>query len=134
MTEKGEQLRAYANYLVQTLPRWIQEARVSQLDELEVLSLSFGRVCPPANPPRVPNQIMIEPEGVIPVMTFLRDHTNAQFRTLIDIAGVDVPTRVHRFEVQRYLLVFLRRASLTSMVRVRLCTCCFQRGTTSASR
>lgn len=36
VTEKGEQLRAYANYLVQTLPRWIQEARVSQLDELEV--------------------------------------------------------------------------------------------------
>ena len=44
-------------------------------------------------------QVMIDPEGLIPVMTFLRDHTNAQFKSLIDIAGVDIPTRVNRFEV-----------------------------------
>lgn len=39
MTEKGKQLREYANYLVEVMPRWIQEARVTQIDELEVLSV-----------------------------------------------------------------------------------------------
>lgn len=43
---------------------------------------------------------MIHPEGVIPVLTFLRDHTNAQFRNLTDLTAVDVPTRQNRFEVR----------------------------------
>lgn len=42
---------------------------------------------------------MIHPEGVLPVLTFLRDHTTAQFRNLIDLTAVDVPTRQNRFEV-----------------------------------
>ncbi|KNC83999.1 hypothetical protein SARC_03760 [Sphaeroforma arctica JP610] len=41
---------------------------------------------------------MIDPEGVVPVLTFLKDHSNAQFKSLIDIAGMDVPARVNRFE------------------------------------
>ena len=32
-------------------------------------------------------------------MTFLRDHTNAQFRQLQDVTIVDVPKRVYIFEV-----------------------------------
>lgn len=43
---------------------------------------------------------MIHPEGVIPVLTFLRDHTNAQFRNMTDLTAVDVPTRQNRFEVR----------------------------------
>lgn len=35
---------------------------------------------------------MIHPDGVIPVLSFLKDHTNAQFTNIVDIAGVDVPT------------------------------------------
>lgn len=42
---------------------------------------------------------MIHPDGVVPVLTFLRDHTNAQFRNMIDLTAVDVPTRENRFEV-----------------------------------
>ncbi len=42
---------------------------------------------------------MIHPDGVIPVLTFLRDHTNAQFRNMIDLTAVDIPTRQNRFEV-----------------------------------
>lgn len=42
---------------------------------------------------------MIHPEGVIPVMTFLKDHTNAQFHNIVDIAGVDKPSLQNRFEV-----------------------------------
>jgi hypothetical protein len=36
ISEKGKQLRDYAAYLVEVMPRWIQEARVTQMDELEV--------------------------------------------------------------------------------------------------
>lgn len=48
---------------------------------------------------------MIHPEGVIPVLTFLRDHTNAQFRNMIDLTAVDVPTRQYRFEVSMLLTI-----------------------------
>lgn len=44
-------------------------------------------------------EVMIHPDGVVPVLTFLRDHTNAQFRNMIDLTAVDVPTRQNRFEV-----------------------------------
>lgn len=45
---------------------------------------------------------MIHPDGVIPVLTFLRDHTNAQFRNMIDLTAVDIPTRQNRFEVHTH--------------------------------
>ena len=44
-------------------------------------------------------ELLIAPEGIIPVMTFLRDHQNAQFRSLMEMTAVDVPRRVYRFEV-----------------------------------
>lgn len=37
--------------------------------------------------------------GLVPVLTFLRDHQNAQFRQLQDITALDVPKRIYRFEV-----------------------------------
>jgi hypothetical protein len=54
---------------------------------------------PPSLPLRNELEVLIHPEGVTPVLTFLRDHQNAQFRQLVDIAAVDVPKRVYRFEV-----------------------------------
>jgi NADH dehydrogenase (ubiquinone) Fe-S protein 3 len=47
---------------------------------------------------------MMAPSAIPPVMEFLRDHTNAQFRTIVDICGVDFPTRPNRFEVVYNLL------------------------------
>jgi NADH dehydrogenase (ubiquinone) Fe-S protein 3 len=44
------------------------------------------------------------PSGVIPVLTFLRDHTNAQFKQCMDVCGVDYPTRLNRFEIVYNLL------------------------------
>lgn len=44
-------------------------------------------------------EVMIHPDGVVPVLTFLRDHTNAQFRNMIDLTAVDIPSRQNRFEV-----------------------------------
>ena len=44
-------------------------------------------------------EVLIHPDGVMPVLSFLCDHTNAQFANFIDVCGVDVPTRECRFEV-----------------------------------
>ena len=50
-------------------------------------------------------ELLIHPEGVTPVLTFLRDHHNAQFRQLADLTALDVPKRVFRFEVREYFVL-----------------------------
>ncbi len=47
-------------------------------------------------------EILIAPNGVVPVMSFLKNHTNAQFGSLVDIAGVDMPTREYRYIVDTF--------------------------------
>ena len=42
---------------------------------------------------------MVAPSALPPVMEFLRDHTNAQFKSVVDICGVDFPSRSNRFEI-----------------------------------
>ena len=44
-------------------------------------------------------ELLIAPEGIIPVLTFLRDHTNAQYKSLADQTAVDKPGKPYRFEV-----------------------------------
>jgi len=51
---------------------------------------------------------------LLPLMTFLRDDADCLFKQLIDIAGVDYPARMPRFEVVYQLL------SLKHNVRVRV--------------
>uniref|UniRef100_A0A8C0SSI5 NADH dehydrogenase [ubiquinone] iron-sulfur protein 3, mitochondrial n=1 Tax=Canis lupus familiaris TaxID=9615 RepID=A0A8C0SSI5_CANLF len=63
-------------------------------------------------------EICIHPDGVIPVLTFLRDHTNAQFKSLADLTAVDIPTRQNRFEIV-YNLLSLR---FNSRIRVKTYT------------
>ena len=46
-----------------------------------------------------PWQVLIAPEGVVPVLQFLKDHHNAQFAVVSDITAMDVPSRHYRFEV-----------------------------------
>lgn len=48
--------------------------------------------------------LYIPPAGVTPVLTFLRDHSQCQFKTLVDISGVDFPEKEKRFEVVYHLL------------------------------
>lgn len=73
-----DNLVEYGRYVGECLPKYVQKVQVCHGDELEIL---------------------IHPDGVIPVLTFLKEHTNGQFTNLTDIAGVDVPTRQCRFEV-----------------------------------
>lgn len=78
-----QHLQDFGRYVAECLPKYVQKVQITHGDELEV---------------------MIAPEGVVPVLYFLKDHHNAQFTNIVDIAGVDVPSRQYRFEVVYNLL------------------------------
>lgn len=92
-----KQLSAFGEYVAEILPKYVQQVQVSCFNELE---------------------ICIHPDGVIPVLTFLRDHSNAQFKSLADLTAVDIPTRQNRFEIV-YNLLSLR---FNSRIRVKTYT------------
>ena len=79
-----QQLLDFGDYVASIMPKWVQEVNVNTGNELN---------------------IYIHPDGVIPMLTFLKDHTNAQFSVVTDILGVDVPTRENRFQV--FILQFI---------------------------
>jgi len=91
------QLSDFGVYVAECLPKFVQKVQLTAGDELEVL---------------------IAPEGVIPVLQFLKDHHNAQFVNLVDIAGVDIPSRKYRFEIV-YNILSLR---FNSRIRVKTYT------------
>ncbi|KAG0168608.1 putative NADH-ubiquinone oxidoreductase 30.4 kDa subunit, mitochondrial [Apophysomyces sp. BC1015] len=80
----NDSLHEYGQYLTSAMPKYIQQFSVYK-DELT---------------------IFIAPNAVEPVMTFLRDHTNTQFKSIQDITGVDYPSRKNRFEVVYNILSF----------------------------
>jgi NADH dehydrogenase (ubiquinone) Fe-S protein 3 len=90
-------LTDFGKYVAECLPKYVQKVQLTSGDELEVL---------------------IAPEGVLPVLQFLKDHHQAQFENLVDIAGMDVPSRPNRFEVI-YNLLSLR---YNSRIRVKTYT------------
>lgn len=53
--------------------------------------------------------LYISPSGVVPVLTFLRDHSQCQFKSVMDLTGADFPERDKRFEVV-YNLLSVRHA------------------------
>ncbi|KAL0950849.1 hypothetical protein HGRIS_007607 [Hohenbuehelia grisea] len=75
-------LHTYGSYLTQCLPKFIQQFSVSK-DELTLYTA---------------------PSGILAVLEFLRDHSQCQFKSLVDISGVDFPEREKRFEVVYHLL------------------------------
>ncbi|KAK9462971.1 uncharacterized protein V1516DRAFT_615634, partial [Lipomyces oligophaga] len=80
--ETIEDLHEYGRYLITAMPKFIQKFTVWK-DELTLL---------------------VAPSAVIPVLSFLRDHTAAQFKAVMDITAADYPTRSHRFDVVYNLL------------------------------
>lgn len=72
------QLVDFGKYVAECLPKYVQKVQLTSGDELEVL---------------------VAPEGIVPTLQFLKDHHNAQFTNIVDIGGMDVPSRVNRFEV-----------------------------------
>ena len=79
-----EALHRYGSYIMQCLPKFIQQFSVLK-DELTL------HICP---------------SGVIPVLTFLRDHAQCQFKSVMDITAVDFPEKDKRFEVVYNLLSY----------------------------
>ncbi|KAK3631533.1 putative NADH-ubiquinone oxidoreductase 30.4 kDa subunit, mitochondrial [Elasticomyces elasticus] len=78
----GKGLHQYGQYLLSCLPKYVQQFSVWK-DELT---------------------IYISPSGVIPVFSFLKYHTAAEYTAVMDITAVDYPTRDQRFEVVYNLL------------------------------
>jgi len=74
----------FGEYIAQCMPKYVQHVQVTNGNELEVL---------------------IHPDGVLPVLSFLKNHTNAQFTNVADICGLDVPTRQYRFEVETFSIL-----------------------------
>lgn len=72
------QLKDFGTYVADCLPKYVEQVQIAAGDELEIL---------------------VAPEGIVPTISFLKDHHNAQFENLSDITAVDVPSRTYRFEV-----------------------------------
>lgn len=92
-----QNLTEFGQYVAECLPKYVQQVQLTAGDELELL---------------------IAPPGVVPVLTFLKSHHNCQFGSLVDVAGVDMPTRKYRFEVVYNLLSF----RFNSRIRVKTYT------------
>lgn len=95
--ESRAALLEFGQYTSEILPKYIQIVQMGAVDELELL---------------------IAPEGIIPVISFLHYHHNCQFKSLIDVTAIDVPSREFRFEVI-YNLLSLR---YNSRIRVKTYT------------
>ncbi|KAL8393520.1 hypothetical protein RB595_003318 [Gaeumannomyces hyphopodioides] len=79
---KAENLHRYGNWLMACLPKYIQQFSLWK-DELTIY------ICP---------------SGVIPVFSFLKYNTSAEFTQVSSITAVDFPTRDQRFEIVYNLL------------------------------
>ncbi|KAK3608045.1 hypothetical protein CHS0354_031030 [Potamilus streckersoni] len=79
-------LSEFGQYVAENLPKYVQQVQITNTDELD---------------------IMIHPDGIVPVISFLKDHHSCQFLNIIDLTAVDVPTRQYRFEIV-YMLMSLR--------------------------
>lgn len=79
---RSEDMHKYGAYVLSCLPKYVQQYSVWK-DELT---------------------IYIPPSGVIPVFTWLKNHTAAEFTTVSDITAIDFPSRDQRFEVVYNLL------------------------------
>ncbi|KAF4122095.1 NADH dehydrogenase (ubiquinone) Fe-S protein 3 [Geosmithia morbida] len=79
---KADNLHRYGAWVMGCLPKYIQQFSVWK-DELT---------------------IYISPSGVIPVMSFLKYNTAAEFTQVSTVTAADYPTREHRFEIVYNLL------------------------------
>uniref|UniRef100_A0A4Y7LM39 NADH dehydrogenase [ubiquinone] iron-sulfur protein 3, mitochondrial n=1 Tax=Eubosmina coregoni TaxID=186181 RepID=A0A4Y7LM39_9CRUS len=87
-------LMDFGLYVAECMPKYVQKVQIVTGNELEVL---------------------IAPEGIVPVLQFLKDHHQCQFSQLVDIGAMDVPSREMRFELI-YSLLSLR---FNSRIRVK---------------
>lgn len=91
-----------ADYLIKVVPKWIKFA-----------------VAGPAQSNDDHNELTLysTADTLLPLMRFLRDHVNTQFKCLIDVTAVDFPERPARFEVVYHLL----SPRWNNRIRVKVC-------------
>ncbi|TVQ53098.1 MAG: NADH-quinone oxidoreductase subunit C [Rhodobacteraceae bacterium] len=63
--------------------------------------------------------VQCAPEGIVSLLTFLRDDPGCRFTTLVDICGVDWPEREKRFDVVYHLLSMQANQRVRVKVAVR---------------
>ncbi|XP_065180601.1 NADH dehydrogenase [ubiquinone] iron-sulfur protein 3, mitochondrial-like [Sycon ciliatum] len=90
-----EQLVKLGEYVASIMPKYIQEVQITACDELELL---------------------IHPDGIVPALTILKEHSMTQMTQLVHLTALDVPKRPKRFELVYNLL------SLPFNSRIRLRT------------
>lgn len=73
---------AFIRALLATIPKWIRKFQLSKREAV----------------------FFVDPEYIYPVLFFLKNHSNARFRLLVDVCGVDYPSRKQRFEIVYNLL------------------------------
>ena len=91
-----EALRELGDYIVAALPQHVLVARVE-----------YGELT-----------IAATPEGIVKVMTMLRDDSNCLFKQLVDLCGADYPDREQRYDVVYNLL----SPSQNQRIRVKVAT------------
>ena len=111
----GEALESLAEHIKGTFP----EAKSS---------LAFGELT-----------IALEAAAIVPFVTYLRDDPQCQFTILIDLCGVDYPTRARRFDVVYHFLSIAKnqrirvkveaddKVPVPSLVSVHACADWFER-------
>ncbi len=72
----------FAKTLARSVPKWIHDIRIENNELI----------------------VSIHPEFILPFFHFLRDHSNTQYKLLMDITAVDYPSNKKRFEVVYNLL------------------------------
>ncbi|XP_057338177.1 NADH dehydrogenase [ubiquinone] iron-sulfur protein 3, mitochondrial [Microplitis mediator] len=78
-----DSVKNFGKYVADCLPKYVQAVQMASRDELEIL---------------------VAPQGIRPILSFLKEHHNAQYTTLADLTALDVPSRVCRFELVYNLL------------------------------
>nr|QGN73915.1 NADH dehydrogenase subunit 9 [prasinophyte sp. MBIC10622] len=69
--------QAFAHTLIQAVPAWIQRSVLAK-NELT---------------------LHVAVENLIPLLTYLKDHSGTQYKMLVEMCAVDYPARTQRFEV-----------------------------------
>lgn len=80
--QQQAKLASYANFISKSLPKYIQKHSIYK-DELT---------------------LYVAPSALIPTISFLKLNSATQYSQIVDICGVDFPTRDKRFEVVYHLL------------------------------
>ncbi|KAG7192096.1 putative NADH-ubiquinone oxidoreductase 30.4 kDa subunit, mitochondrial [Scheffersomyces spartinae] len=75
--EYSEELHKFGKYIMSCMPKYIQQFSVWK-DELT---------------------LYVAPSALRPTAIFLKNHTPAQFKSVMDVTAVDYPSRENRFEV-----------------------------------